>query len=729
MPDSSQAPLAPGLPLLGSGLAAAHDPCRFFARSHRALGPVFRVAYPGRTMTMIAGLEANRLFALEGERLFSSAGTYARVTRELGTDSYPNAHDGARHRELRRLLAPSLSAMAIEPFLPLVFGLIRDHASDWQPGSVHRASRAVSSLVTGAVALCTTGRTVGRGLSQDIDLWSTMMGVVAVGHVLPEFTLYLPPIRRARGRLTGFLEVALEHHRLHPPGRERIPDVLDALVAEAARRPGELDPRSLLTLSMIPIKNAGIYLYRLVSFVLYQLLRRPELLETATAEVDEAFAGGVPSIADVRRMHTLQGVVLECLRMHPMALALPRLVAQEFELGGYRFAPGQTVYIVGPVTHFDPALFPDPDRFDPERYSLSRCEHRRPHAFAPFGLGPHACAARGYSQALAATVVAGLIRTVQMRVDPPDHEISLWAVPNPIPEAKFRFRVLEQRTARRGAAAPTAVKERIATALWEMSPERRDAVFAGLEQRRFAGGSTVFRQGDPADHFYVIRRGDVEVVLEQPGKEPRVVARLGPGDHFGEIGVLQGLPRNATVRTASDTTLLALSREAFSDLAVEADITMEEVVQLMERRAMATNLARALPLLDAQAVGRLAGVCTRRAFEDGAVILREGDPADAFYVLVRGRVELSVQPPTGAPIVIAHLEAVDFFGELGLIQRRPRSATVRAVGGLVTVLEMPRERFEEMVSESEASREDLARIAGERLLGLALAEARGGADQ
>jgi CRP-like cAMP-binding protein/cytochrome P450 len=720
--DSSHAPLAPGLPLLGSGLAAAHDPCHFFARCHRELGPVFRVAYPGRTMVMMAGLEANRLFALEGERVFSSAGTYARVTRELGTDAYPNAHDGARHKELRRLLAPSLSAMAIEPFLGRVFELIHSHASAWGPGSVQRASRSVGSLVTDVVALCTTGRTVGRRLSRDIDLWSTMMGVVAVGHVLPEFTLYLPPIRAARRRLTDFLEAALEDHRLHGPGRERLPDVLDALLAEAARQPGQLDATRLLALSMIPIKNAGIYLYRLISFVLYELIRRPPLLEAATAEVDEAFADGVPAIGEVRRMRTLQGVVLECLRLHPMALALPRVVAEEFELGGFRFRPGETVYIAGPVTHFDATLFPDPEAFDPERYSLRRCEHRRPHAFAPFGLGPHACAARGYSQALSAAVVAGLIRAVRMRVEPEGHQISLWAVPNPIPEAKFRFRVLEHRTPPSLPAAPPALRERIASALWELSPERRDAVFAGLEQRLLPAGTTVFRQGDPADHFYVIRRGEVEVVLEQEGREPRVVARLGPGDHFGEIGVLQGVPRNATVRTASEATLLGLGREAFNDLAVEADVTMEEVVQLMERRAMATNLARALPLLDADAVGRLASVCTRRSFDEGATILREGDPADAFYVLVRGRVELSVQPPTGAPIVVAHLDAVDFFGELGLLQRRPRSASARAVSGPVTVLEMPRARFEEMVAGSAATRDDLGRIAGERLLGLALAE-------
>jgi CRP-like cAMP-binding protein len=155
---------------------------------------------------------------------------------------------------------------------------------------------------------------------------------------------------------------------------------------------------------------------------------------------------------------------------------------------------------------------------------------------------------------------------------------------------------------------------------------------------------------------------------------------------------------------------------------VEADVSMREVVDLMERRAMATGLARALPMLDTDAASRLSRVCQRRTFEPGEAIVRQGEPAEAFYVLVRGRVELSLQPPQGPEFVIGHLDAVDFFGELGLLQGGRRTATARAVGGPVTVLEMSRERFQEMIAASGEAREDLGRIAGERLLALALVE-------
>lgn len=78
-------------------------------------------------------------------------------------------------------------------------------------------------------------------------------------------------------------------------------------------------------------------------------------------------------------------------------------------------------------------------------------------------------------------------------------------------------------------------------------------------------GEVVIRQGDEADRFYVIGEGEVEVTQEAEGQR-RVLRRMGPGEVFGEIGLLSGVPRTATVTAVIDGTLLALDREAFLDL-------------------------------------------------------------------------------------------------------------------------------------------------------------------
>ena len=76
----------------------------------------------------------------------------------------------------------------------------------------------------------------------------------------------------------------------------------------------------------------------------------------------------------------------------------------------------------------------------------------------------------------------------------------------------------------------------------------------GLEPVHVPAGQAVFRQGDPADRFYVIETGAADVV-----GDGRLIKTLGPGDGFGEIGLLRTVPRTATVRATSDLELQALT--------------------------------------------------------------------------------------------------------------------------------------------------------------------------
>jgi MFS family permease len=106
--------------------------------------------------------------------------------------------------------------------------------------------------------------------------------------------------------------------------------------------------------------------------------------------------------------------------------------------------------------------------------------------------------------------------------------------------------------------------ERLAPARLEAA-QRRATVLA------MRAGDVVIRQGDEADRFYVIVDGEMEVSQStEEGGEPVVLRRLGTDDSFGEIGLLSGVPRTATVTAVSDGQLLALDKEAFLDLVADA---------------------------------------------------------------------------------------------------------------------------------------------------------------
>jgi CRP-like cAMP-binding protein len=86
-----------------------------------------------------------------------------------------------------------------------------------------------------------------------------------------------------------------------------------------------------------------------------------------------------------------------------------------------------------------------------------------------------------------------------------------------------------------------------------------------LRQLTVPAGTTILRQGASATRFFIIVAGEVEVIRTSRGAE-RVVARLGPGQFFGEIAILRDMARTATVRAITDATLLTMERDKFRSL-------------------------------------------------------------------------------------------------------------------------------------------------------------------
>ena len=95
-----------------------------------------------------------------------------------------------------------------------------------------------------------------------------------------------------------------------------------------------------------------------------------------------------------------------------------------------------------------------------------------------------------------------------------------------------------------------------------------------MTQERHTAGTALIRQGEVGDKFYLIRRGQCEVSIAD-GQSQRVVNTLGEGDFFGEIALLTGGQRSATVVTTEVTEVYTLGKADF-DAAVEASASFKE---------------------------------------------------------------------------------------------------------------------------------------------------------
>jgi cytochrome P450/CRP-like cAMP-binding protein len=696
-----EAPLAPGLPLLGNALAANRDPCGFFAACHRAWGPVFRVRYPGRELVVIAGLEANRLFATQGARLFAMGPTYASVTRELGSDAIPNAHDGERHRALRRVIGGALTPAALEPWLPRVVAQVREVAAAWHPEQRMDVVDALGAVVSDAVSLVTTGAPMGPALARDASLYGTMMGVVGVGRAFPEWTLYTPPVRRARRNLEAYLTERLEAHRAPAPD-PRPPDLLDAILAAQP----EFTSVDQVAMALQPAKNAGIYLYRMLSFAVWELCRRPELRAALRAECDPLLVRGrAPTAEQIKRMPVLQGVLMETLRFYPMALALPRVVREPFSFAGYRFDAGDLLYLAAPVTHADPACFADPTRFDPTRYGPDRAEHRLPHAWAPFGLGAHACVARGFSLVLGGAILATLLHTVRLAIEPSDHVLRVRAFPQPIPEARFRVRVQEQR-ARPLLREPTLSPPLAASELaGDLEPVERLRALEGIALRTTPPGEALWRAGEPVDGFRVLLRGRARVT--GPGGS-HLVDR--PGTELGAAALVVGGVWRDDAVAETEVGAVWVSRSAWDALVGEAALTASEVARLAMERGALLELAAAADASTPEPIAARLGLVLER-HEAGAVLGAEGARVDAAWVLLAGRVDqLLVSGEHALPL--AQRAAPDLLDVEALLEGHPRARRwVVGPEGAVTLRLEPRWLREVLVDSGGARDGITARVA------------------
>ena len=211
--------------------------------------------------------------------------------------------------------------------------------------------------------------------------------------------------------------------------------------------------------------------------------------------------------------------------------------------------------------------------------------------------------------------------------------------------------------------------------------------------RTYPPGRAVFRQGDRPDSFYVVRRGTVSVEEEDPATdEMRTLRTLGPGSSFGEIGLLESVPRRATLLTRSTVELFEVPKSAFERLladSIEAPTfapTMQAFAELRELPPFRTASIDAIAVLLDHGSWRM--------YAPGDQMIRQGEPGDAFYVVGSGQVRVERD---GRPV--ATLGRGDHFGELALLNDVPRNASVTTIAP-TRAFRLDREGFEAVVADS-----------------------------
>jgi CRP-like cAMP-binding protein/cytochrome P450 len=711
-------PIVPGPPVLGSIVALSRDATGFFVENYEKLGPIFRVKVYKNEYTVIAGPEARHFLLTVGEKYFSRRAFYKRFAEELGADNFVLGAQGEQHARLREIMALAFSRQVAAIHIRHLVEAIQREASAWKPGQRLSVMEMTAALAFEQYGLLMTHRSLKDHFKDAMVYANTVMRVVIM--VSPAWVLHLPGYRNAKRRIFSLMRQSVNEHRSQGPGEHQEPDIIDTLLTVTDREGRTLSEAEVISSALYGFVGTLVYTNRVLSFLLYELLRNPELLEQATDEADAVFASGPPDIQMLPRMRVLYGAYLESLRFHPIALGLPYCAEQDFEFAGYGVRKGQNVVISPVPIHFSTRFYSNPQSFDAARCTEPRNEHRSPGAFVPFGFGMRTCAAAGLVEIITMSTVATLLRTVHLQLEPPAYKLKTTLDPLPGPETKFRVRVVEQRPSAIMPGRPLPdLAEAPSALLSQLSPQQLEQLLSRVKTVTYPAGTVIIHQGDIADAFFIIVVGEVEVLKEEAKGETRLLSRLKAGDYFGEIGLLQGVRRTATVRATADTAVkvLRLDRETFTQMVSESDFVAGEIARVIQRRSMATRLSEVLPKLSVDQVSRFLPDLVLMRYDPGATIIQQGEPAEKFYIITRGRVEVLNHRAGGQDVVLGELGSGEWFGEIGLLLGCSRTATVRAkLEDEVQVMALDKENFARLIAESAGTREDLAMVMCQRII-------------
>lgn len=204
-----------------------------------------------------------------------------------------------------------------------------------------------------------------------------------------------------------------------------------------------------------------------------------------------------------------------------------------------------------------------------------------------------------------------------------------------------------------------------------LSPSEIEQLVMAMSEVKLTKGEAVIKQGDKGDNFYIVEKGDFDILVNDVK-----VASRGAGDYFGELALMYNAPRAATVVAASPSTLWALDRLTFRNM-----VASNREDQLSEIKK-ALRAVKILESLTEEQLARIADAVQIIDFKAGDTIIRKGeagDKASTFYMIKAGQVKCKDIGEGDKRLADIELEAGKFFGERALLLDEPRAANVVAL--------------------------------------------------
>jgi cytochrome P450 len=395
------APSLSGLPILGVLPELRRDRLALLLRAARSGHALVRLPLPGRLVYVASSVEAAAAVLRTDAAKYRKFFALSELSRPMLGGGLLTA-EGAAHRRQRRIVAPGLSKKEIAAYADIMVRHAIRTEDAWHDGASIDVLAEMSRLTVGIASETMFGSDTSSHAAAIGEAVETTLDYIARGLAslvrLPA-SWPLPRhirMRRAVAVLDGIIEPLLRARREAPASSV---DILGMLLAARDADTGEALGDTEIRDEVATLLVAGFETTAsALTWTFYLLGRHPEVAARLHDEVCGVLGGRPPTVADLARMPFVLQVFKEAMRLYPPGYMVGRETLEPAELAGVALPRGATVLVNIYGLHRDPTVFPEPERFDPDRFAPER-EARLPRgAYLPFSDGPRVCI--GYHFAL-----------------------------------------------------------------------------------------------------------------------------------------------------------------------------------------------------------------------------------------------------------------------------------------------------------------------------------------
>lgn len=452
VPEPTTVPHHRGWPLVGSTYPFISDPLGFLLHLQEQYERLSSVKVLGRTLNIIQTAEDAKHVLQENNRNYHKSEAYKILATFLGNGLLTSEDDFWRRQ--RKLAQPAFYKQRLALMTDMMAQETELLAADWkshdlsQPRDISKDMlRLTLNIVTKALFSTDVGERVA-GISSALDDIMFFADQTLKSFIRPPLTYptprnkkFLAAVKKVEVLIYGIINGRREERQRNPDLRHD--DLLDMLMHTRDEETGETMSDGQLRDEVTTIFMAGHETTaNALSWALYLLAKHPEVAKKIRKESKQVFATeGTSTFEKARQLsYTLQ-VVQEVMRLYPPAWVISRRSLAEDQIGPYAF-PANSYMLISPYTlHRRPEYWPDPEVFNPDRFSEENAKSRPTYAYLPFGGGPRLCIGNNFALLEMQLVLAILLRDFDVDLLAPDQVVAAEPMVTLRPKGGVKLRV------------------------------------------------------------------------------------------------------------------------------------------------------------------------------------------------------------------------------------------------------------------------------------------------